>query len=129
MVKLSKFINLSNHPSENWLESQLNEAQRYGEIMDIPFPHIDADISEYEVEKLAAEYCKKIVALKPAIVMVQGEFTFTYSVVRKLSAEGITCVASCSNRIAKETKKDDGTILRESVYEFKRFRPYEINYE
>ena len=126
---MSKFINLSNHPSNNWLASQLQEAQKYGEIIDIPFPHIDADISEHEVEKLAAEYCEKIVALNPAVVMVQGEFTFTYSVVRKLSAVGITCVASCSNRIAKETKKDDGTILRESVYEFKRFRPYEINNE
>ncbi len=114
------FINLSNHPSINWDKDQINASQIYGKIIDMPFPAIDPNIDENEIDKITDEYLGKIISLKPQAVMCQGEFTFSYSLIKKLLLNNIMVLAACSERVSTE---ENGT--RVSYFKFVRFRRYE----
>ena len=113
------FINLSNHPHENWGEKQMAEAERYGEVIDLPFPMIDAKADEKEIDSLADQYCHAILEYQPAAVMCQGEFTFSFSLISRLLDRGITVVAACSESIARENNG-----IKTSEFRFTRFREY-----
>lgn len=118
------FINFSNHPSDKWGDKQYKAAGEYGEVIDVPFPLLDADMREDEIQKIGDECIDKILAHSPDVVMCQGEFTLTYYVVDRLRDKGITCVSACTKRISKEAVQPDGTVHRESIFEFARFRRY-----
>ena len=116
------FLNLSNHPSGLWGDKQIAEAQKYGTIEDIPFPTISPEACYEEMEEMTNNIVKNILkkAEKAVVtVHVMGEMTFTYALVNKLKAEGITCVASTTERIAEEK---DG--VKTSEFKFVRFREY-----
>ena len=51
--------------------------------------------------------------------MCQGEFTFVYSLVRRLKEKKVVCLAACSERMVADTA--DGKIVR---FEFVKFREY-----
>lgn len=115
------FINLTNHPSENWGEEQLAAAHKYGEIVDIHFPNIEPSFTSSMVNSLADNTINSITALgKDVIVHIMGEMTFTYAVVSRLKALGITCLASTTERniiILPDGKKV-------SEFKFVQFREY-----
>jgi hypothetical protein len=116
-------INLSNHPSMNWSESQLSAAKQYGEIIDMPFPVIDPSADEEAIYLLANEYADRILGMRvddDVTVHVMGEMIFTYKIVSTLKASGIECVASTTLRKVKDTA--DGKKISE--FEFVRFRRY-----
>ncbi len=117
-------VNFSNHPSASWPEDQRRAAEKYGEIVDRPFPMVNAEWSEEEVRQTARREADAICALQPAAVVCQGEFTLTYAVVRLLVDRGITVLAACSNRVAKEFISPEGEVTRKSVFRFVRFRSY-----
>ena len=119
------FINVSNHPSDSWSDQQLLAAREYGVIIDIPFPQIDPDTSTVEISALAHEYMLKIEEYRNAVVMVQGEFTFSYALTRRLREKDIIVVAACTRRKAEEQVMPDGTVLKSSIFEFGGFREYE----
>lgn len=119
------FINHSNHPSENWPDAERTAAERYGEIIDMPFPNIPADWGEREIAELASMQATEIAELKPAAVLCQGEFTYTYQLVRELSRQGIVCLSACSERVSAEEPQADGSVRRVSYFDFVRFRRYE----
>ena len=121
---MSVFINFSNHPTSYWTQAQIDAANRFGEIIDVPFPEIGSTASEEEVLTLADKYCAEIVALSPVAVMVQGEFTFSYAVVSKLSAANITCLAACTKREVTQITQSDGSTVKQSVFKFVNFRKY-----
>lgn len=116
------FINITNHPSSLWEEVQLNEAKKYGEIIDIPFPVIDPKLNISEIKNLAKEYVDKIVHLdaKTKVVHIMGEMTFTFCVVNMLQKLGIQCVASTTRR--DTIIAEDGSKI--SKFHFEQFRPY-----
>lgn len=118
------FINFSNHLSDKWQRKQIDSADIYGEIMDIPFPMVPATTTSEEIKRIAVDYAKKILEMKPDVVMVQGEFTLTYAVIELLKKENIRCVAACSDRVTKEIILKDGNIQKESIFEFVQFREY-----
>ena len=118
------FVNFSNHLSQYWNEEQLDAAYQFGEIVDIPFPSVNGYASTDEIISLATDMCSKISLYKPKAVMVQGEFTLTYHVVRMLKEKGIRVVAACSERDAIEQKLPDGTAKKVSVFRFVQFRNY-----
>lgn len=118
------FINLSNHPSENWDEEQKNAAGQYGRIVDIPFPGVAARADEKEIELLAAQYLDHIMLYRCAAVMVQGEFTFTYHLVKLLEKAGITALAACSERNVENIVNRDGSVSKKVDFRFVRFRKY-----
>ena len=91
-------INLTNHPISNWSKEEMEAAKEYGEIHEMPFPKISANLSEIEVERMADNYVKKVMKHENPVVLVQGEFTFTFMLVTKLKAANIECIAACSEK-------------------------------
>lgn len=115
------FINLTNHPSENWSEEQLEATRQYGEIVDLSFPNIEPFFTTKDIEELADIMVGAIKRLDAnPIVHVMGEMTFTYAIVSRLKAFGITCVASTTERNIK--MMPDGKKISE--FKFVQFRKY-----
>jgi len=53
-------INLTNHPSYTWSDEQIMAfEEKYGEIVDLPFPNVPPRMSKYDVDVLAWQYVKK----------------------------------------------------------------------
>ena len=92
------FVNFTNHPSGSWGAAQRRAAQVYGEILDLPFPDVPPALSAAAVAALADEWAARILALRPACVLCQGEMTLTARVVRLLQSRGVPVVAACSAR-------------------------------
>ena len=119
------FVNISNHPSEKWGAAQRSAALCYGEIVDIPFPNVDPKATTFDINMLVEQYVNKIRALNaPVVVMVQGEFTFTYRLVYCLKAYNITVVSACSERKTVETVDANGVTTKRSEFVFVQFREY-----
>lgn len=115
------FINLTNHPSSGWSEEQLEAARKYGEVVDISFPIIEPDFTPKDVNDLADEVVEGIKLMDShPVVHVMGELTFTYAVVSRLKALGITCVASTTERLVK--MMPDGKKVSE--FSFVQYREY-----
>lgn len=116
-------INFSNHPSAQWSEAQLSAAQAYGEVIDLPFPQVNPNMSEKELQALSSQYVDKILTMAEGgsiTVHVMGEMTFTFLVVTRLKELGIQCVSSTTERNTFMT--DDGKKVSE--FKFVRFRVY-----
>lgn len=119
-VKFSPLLNLSNHPLSSWQEAQKAEAERlFGRVEDMPFPAVPPEADEEAIDALVDEYFEAIVKQSPAAVHIMGEMTFTCRLVEKLKAHGITCLASTTERIARE---EGGHKITE--FRFSRFRKY-----
>ena len=115
------FINLTNHPSSGWSEEQLKAAQQYGEIVDISFPNIEPFFTSEVIHELADAAVKEIkIQDAHPVVHVMGEMTFTYAIVSRLKALGITCMASTTERLIK--MMPDGKKISE--FKFVQFREY-----
>lgn len=119
-------INLSNHPSSKWSESQLQAATSYGEFIDLPFPAVDPSGDETYIEKLAEEYVDKVIQIskgKKATVHLMGEMTLTFAILCRLQEKQIVCIASTSHRIVKDESPGR---KGEVIFQFERFRKYKL---
>lgn len=95
----------------------------YGECVDMPFPNIEPQMDEEEVNRMADDYAERIISMGEdcvLVVHVMGEFTFCYALIRRLQNAGIRCVASCTERDV--TIADDGS--KTTKFHFARFREY-----
>lgn len=117
----SKFINFTNHASFLWGREQIQAAEIYGEIVDCPFPAVSADCDEGEIRKLAINYTEKIIAMQPAAVLCQGEYSLAFAVAFLLIQKDIPVLVACSERCVEERKEGE-TTRRESTFRFVRFR-------
>lgn len=114
-------LNLSNHPSSSWPESQVRAAtHQYQTVEDLPFPQINPEWDDDQIEQLAEEYEIKIRKVNPQAVHLMGEMTFTFKLVNRLKSIGIPCIASTTERIATDGSNGNKT----SVFQFVRFRTY-----
>lgn len=123
-VKPRLLINLSNHPSDKWSEAQRNAADQYGEIVDLTFPQIGESADEESVAQEVNNYFKKIVDYTrdhDVTVHLMGEMTFTFALINRLQAMGITCIASATQRIVEEIPGENKKITK---FAFARFREY-----
>ena len=118
-MKKRYFVNFTNHPVGEWDERQRKEAEKYGEIVDFPFPMVDASEGEDYIEKLAQESVEKIEAYQPCVVLCQGEFTLCYKMVCYLREKGIKVMAACSKRMVTSHGN-----RKEVIFLFERFREY-----
>ena len=116
------FINLTNHPSENWSKEQREAAECYGEIVNLSFPIIEPTFTKEDILFLVREYAEAILGLMDdnTVVHVMGEMTFTYNIVNALKEKGITCLASTTERNTIMTP--DGKKISE--FKFVQFREY-----
>ncbi len=119
-------INLSNHPSANWSDIQLKAAEKYGQIVDLPFPVVNPGAETCLIRQLAEDYYKKVMKHLPAdssanfIVHIMGELTFCFALVALLQKSGIQCIVSTTSRQA--INQPDGAKV--SRFEFVKFREY-----
>ena len=118
------FINLTNHSSKNWSSKQKRVAERYGEIIDIPFPNIDPFATGEDIDAIVAKYLQQVMKYDNPVVMVQGEFVFTFRLVESLKKKGCKAVAACNERNVIETTDENGNCVKRSVFEFVQFREY-----
>lgn len=123
------FINYTNHPSTLWGDEQKKQAMMYGRIVDIPFPDISPQIEKDEIYNLAGSECRRLLSLlqeeKNSAVLCQGEFTFTYLMVKFLQEKRIKVLSAVSERKVREIS--DGNIVRkESEFCFRGFREYDF---
>ncbi len=119
-------INCSNHPAVHWKETQRSAAAEYGEIIDVPFPMIDPMWSEREIAQMADDYAEKIANMRPDAVLCQGESTFQFALTRRLLKKRIVVLAACSVRVVKEFQNRKNGVGKETLFEFRGFRRYEI---
>ena len=117
-------INVSNHPSACWQKAQLAAAETYGDVIDLPFPDIHPDWDGEEIDRQVDKYEQRIKEYGNSVVLVQGEFTFTYRLVNRLKSLGFTVVAACSARRVTEEKNEGGDLIPTSHFAFVRFREY-----
>src|SRR5579875_585867 len=116
----SCFVNLSNHPNANWEDAQREAALAFAErIEDIAFPEVPPDAGEPAIETLA-DKCAAQIPPGTSHALVQGEFTLTLALVKRLQERGIACLAATSKR---EVEVDDQG-RRVSNFRFVRFRAY-----
>ena len=119
------FINLTNHPSARWSKEERDAAEKFGKIIDIPFPNIPALLSEDDVRICAKKVAHDVLDYHPKIVLCQGEFTCCFSIIKILMNEGITVVSACSERQVIDELQQDGSTVKKSIFKFVQFRAYE----
>jgi hypothetical protein len=116
------FLNLSNHPLEKWSPAQLLAARELGggAIDTIKFPNVPPAASTEEVAEMAKSLTAMIVGafVEPGVAMVQGEFSMTWEMTRRLLALGWSGVVATSDR--KVIEGADGT--KTVTFEFVQFR-------
>ena len=91
----------------------------YGEVVDIPFPHINPEWELSEVAALVEEHLGKIASLQPAAVHIMGEFSFCFLMVNRLKSMGTPAIMSTTSR--KVTEENGKKIVQ---FDFVRFRKY-----
>ena len=119
------FVNCTNHPYDMWGDAQRSAAEKYGEVVDLPFPSVDPLLGTDYIRRLVDDYARRIEALHAQAVLVAGEFSFMFMLVDKLLSDGEHVVCACSRRKTTEVRRPDGTNEKTSVFVFERFRPYE----
>ena len=118
------FINFSNHPSAKWQAEQINAAEKYGKITDIPFPNVSPLAEENDITEMAEKLVDEIMAKSPDAVMCQGEFSLAYAVISRLLNKGVTVLTACSERKTEEKKLDNGEVEKNTFFKFVKFRKY-----
>ena len=118
------FINISNHPTANWSQKQIDTAKKFGEIIDYPFPVVGAAWGEEDICRLAEKVIQDVSVYKDAVLLIQGEYTLTYQLVKRAKELGMRAVAACSDRVTQESVNEDGTTTKISKFEFVQFRDY-----
>lgn len=122
---MSIFVNYTNHPSSFWAAEQINEAEKLGKVVDIPFPVVPPQATEREIQDMVTEQVEKIIALTPVAVLCQGEFSLCYGIVSRLKKHGIKVLAACSCRQVMESIDDiSGNGQKVTSFKFVRFREY-----
>lgn len=121
---MKTFVNCSNHPSVNWSDPQKAAAEKYGKIVDVPFPAVATNLSDAQLQELAEKTTEAIIDKNPETVMCMGEFVVCFRIVQKLKAKGICVLASCTERQAVEYIEDDGTVRKQTIFVFQGFREY-----
>lgn len=118
------FINHTNHPAEKWQDNQRLAAEKYGRIVDLAFPIVPSEESSQQVQERALKMAEKIVAMEPAAVLCQGEFSYTFTLVDALLKQGIKVLTACSERVVREWVDEEGHQHRDAVFQFHQFREF-----
>jgi hypothetical protein len=123
------FLNVSNHPSDRWDESQKKGAlelfQSSGEIkfVDIQYPQIPPQATLGEVKSICDKTMSQIKSLVNAgdevVSLCQGEMTSLFFLVPAMQALGIKVFAATTERVAVENGG-----IKTSIFKFCRFREY-----
>ena len=123
------FINVSNHVSSKWSKKQLEAAMELtsdNQIEDIQFPAVPATATTTDVISMADSLYSDIMSKRPEAVMVAGEFTLAYTIIKLLMQHGVRVVAACSDRCTHEVVNEDGTTTKTVNFKFIQFREFPL---
>ncbi len=119
-------INLTNHPFEEWAETQKHAAiDQYGIVEDLAFPDVDPSATKEYVSILASEYFSECLMKlettdgKTDAIHISGEPCFLFQFVTLAKEKGIPCICSTTYRLVT----NDGNI-KTSNFKFVQFRKY-----
>lgn len=122
------FLNITHHSVATWSAEQLASARRLGlgEPEDLPglFPRVDPHESEEKIAELTLQLADREVAQGARGAVVTGEYALTLALVEELRARGIRCFTATTNREAQTVIAADGTVRKESVFKFVRWREF-----
>lgn len=118
------FVNCSNHPSGSWGTEQRTAAEKWGTVVDYPFPNVKADDDAKRIINLAEAMAAEIALMRPDCVMCQGEYSLTYALVNKLKERGLYVVCACSERRLVTELAEENTVKKTSIFQFVQFREY-----
>lgn len=114
------FLNISNHPSDDWCQTQRSAALRYApRIEDLAFPAVSPELSHTEFDALFRATIAKVPD-SATHALVQGEPTMTVALVKALRCKGITCLAATGDWDVE----DQGGIDTRRRFRFVRFREF-----
>lgn len=114
------FLNISNHRLADWEPAQTEAAQALApNLAELGFPNVPPDADEAHICALVDELETRV-PRDTTHAMVQGEFTLTLALVRRLQERRITCLAATTDRDV-ETEADGSRRYR---FTFRRFRAY-----
>ena len=118
------FVNWSNHPFEKWDKAQLEAARALGDLVYIPFPDVAPTGSTAEIIERAKACVQELLGRYPdpdsVVIMVQGEMTLLYHILKLLERAGYRVVAATSDRDVQVLP--DGKELK--TFKFRAFRDY-----
>lgn len=117
------FINLSNHPTKNWSEEQLSAAEQIGQIIDLPFPEVEPEMTTNDIIHLAQQLFQQIQTYgdnTQVTLHIMGEMTLCYQLINICKQAGYTCLASTTKR--ETYYQQDGSKV--SAFHFVQFREY-----
>lgn len=121
-------INLSDDPSSTWTARQLENAKAaYVSIHDIPFPEVDPNLSEKQLDALVEAYAGRCRDLLPpgdearSAILVMGELTFIVAFVSSMLQAGIPCVAA-TRRTFVENLPGGGQQVHHTFVKFREYR-------
>ncbi len=115
------FLNCScNYRSSEWLPEATAAAEVYGRIEDLPIEPFRGD--EERQRSLARSLMRQIDEIRPSAVLLDGAFGTFYIMADTLLRRGYNVLVKCSERIVKEEKGPDDTIIKTSQYRFVRYR-------
>lgn len=118
------FVNVSNIPLSDWQDAQLDEAKLYGRLYEFRMPEVDAEASTSVVTDLARVLADRIAKVvwendeKKNAVMVLGEPSFSFALIRELQIRRLTVVCP-TYRIELYDDED-------LIENFVRFRNYPV---
>lgn len=117
-------VNLSNTVYGEWLQDQQDAAtEKYGKIVDVPFPNISPDWSTKEVKSEAKKYCEIILGIiemsedKKNAVIINGELSFTFMLMNRLKKEEIPVVVPT---FMLKTKGEEEPVTKQKFLMFRK---------
>lgn len=125
-------INLSNHPSTNWPQEQIDAARELDgrEVVDLPFPSVPTDaVRAWDIVSLARGLTLRLAGLRKEghrAVMVAGEPAMSVALVAIVQGLGMQAFCAVTVRDAVEERLPDGSTRKVSVFRFQGFRAYPL---
>ena len=102
----------------------MDKAKEFGEIIDLPFPFIEPTSTSKHIDAMVENYYLKVKEYKNPVVMLMGEFVFTFRLITKLKKDKIKVLSARSKREVQEEVQDDGSVVKKSVFQFIDFIEY-----
>lgn len=96
----------------------------YGEIADLPFPFISPYLESKEIDEIVEEHFKKVISYDQPVVLLQGEFIFSYRLTQRLKENGYKVIAARSDRRTVEFIDKYDYTDRRSEFEFVDYLEY-----
>ena len=106
------FINLSNHPHQGWQPDQLEAAEHYGEVVDLPFPQIPPQMTGEELDAEVARYFALVMN------MIRGSAHESDEIAQPRQEDGVWTTSCENNDRAKGTDHPGTAVMLQGEMTF-----------